>query len=69
MLGIPANVSIAIRIILTILFPFLLYSTRKIAVPIPKGAAITIEIPTRINVPTIADGKVGFSSVYFPNKT
>ena len=61
--------SIAERIILTTLLPFLEYSFRKIAVNTPIGTAITRLIPTVIRVVTIAGKIEMFLTDYLPNRS
>ena len=65
--GIPESVSIKRRIHLISLLPFLEYSLRKMAAPIPIGSAISSVMPIVIAVETKADFSVALEFVAVPN--
>ena len=62
--GIPLNVSVVTRMMLTNLLPFLAYSVRYIAEPIPNGIDITSASATSISVFIAAGTNDTLSDVY-----
>ena len=66
--GTPESISIAVRMILTRILFFFVYSLRNTAVIIPTGTAITKLKATAISVETILGSIVIFSlpNSYFP---